>query len=227
MDNLRYLKAKKRTFIAAKKIFEKYFKDEISFNYFFNTLKNKDKDKFLKISFFCYWRWWRFDEKFKAKIDDFPLIIFASMIEAAISEKNYRDFYSWYMSSEYKEKNKEIKELWEEYKSQYGSTKKFIHFFNRYLSKENKDMLSKNFLIWNKEKKKCSLDEIAKILYQLRSNFVHNAEYIPIPAGDYSNIFFCIKNKCFLLEKPNNIFSILEEGIINYFKEKSKEKNEK
>jgi hypothetical protein len=230
MGILLYLSEKNKIFPLAKEIFCRYFRDEIEFKNFFDLLTEKDKDKFLKISFFYYHHWWKFSPEIKNEIGmDTGLIIFISLIEAAVSEVDYKDFISWYNSEECSDKKKPVPELWEEYIQKYGAARKFIYFINNFVSKDEKNTLLTSFETWNEEKKKfilLSLNKIAKTLYQLRSNFVHKADYIPIPASRppyniYAGCLFSVKNKIFHCKITLDLlFNFFEKGIIAYFKTK-------
>ena len=116
--------------------------------------------------------------------------------------------------------------MWKEYIKHYESNKKFVSFFKNYLHEKDQDFLLKNFTIWNGEEKEftiVSLERIAKVLYQLRSDFVHNAEYAPIPGGDLSGIYFSAKSKCIYFKNDltmDTILKIFEKGLIEYFKKK-------
>jgi len=230
-----YLSEKNKIFPLAKEIFCRYFRDEIDFKNFFNSLTEKDKDKFLKISFFYYHHWWKYSPEIKNEIGmDMGLIIFISLIEATVSEVDYKDFISWYNSKECSDKKKSVSELWEGYTQKYGAAKKFIYFINNFVSKDEKNTLLTSFKTWDEEKKKfipLSLNKIAKTLYQLRSDFIHNADYIPIPDvrppyNVYTGAIFSIKNKIFQCKITLHLLLIfLEKGIIEYFKKSSQRNN--
>jgi|AntAceMinimDraft_18_1070375.scaffolds.fasta_scaffold19283_5 hypothetical protein len=224
----RYLKNKEKILPEAEKMFSRHFAEKSEFKKFFEDLSNKNKNKFLKISFFYYHHWWKLEESFKKDIDDFSLIIFTSIIESAMSDVKYKDFYSWYIS-ECKNKKNNVENLWREYNEEYGSTKKIIYFFEKYLSKDDQSSLENGFKKRNSGEKKfspCSLKDIAKILYKLRSKFVHDAEYIPIPRGNYNKIDFTNEHRTYRLEDItlDEILNILEKGIVKYFRELTKNK---
>lgn len=218
-----YIDHKDEILPLAKKMFDNYFKDEGGIEGLIEGLDNNNKEKFLKLCFFYYGRWWSYDQNIKNKIDgSFAFIVFVSIIEAMILEIDYKDFKSWY-DSECSDKNKKVDDLWEEYIDNYGAAKKFICFFENYLCEEDKDYLLKNFTVWSSENEKIiSLENKAKLLYGLRSNFIHDAKYIPICNGDISFISFPIKNKRCDLKgiTMDTILNIFERGFVKYFKQK-------
>lgn len=216
-----YIDHKDEILPLAKKMFDDYFKDEGGIEGLIEGLDNNNKEKFLKLCFFYYGRWWSYDQNIKDKIDgSFAFIVFVSIIEAMILEIDYKDFKSWY-DSECLDKNKKVDDLWEEYINIYGATKKFIRFFENYLREEDKEFLLEKYQAYSIENEKIislPLENIAKVLYKLRSNFVHDAKYIPIPNGDISGIGFskyCLKDITM-----NTIVNIFERGFVEYFKQK-------
>lgn len=191
----------------------------------YSKLEKPEKEKFLRICFFYYHRYY----KIKNIDEGLILIIIASSIEALVSEVKYKDFRSWYLS-ECKDRGLPIEELLEQYKKIYGASKKFVYFWENFVSDGDREDFEEGsyYLDPGYNRHKLSIKEASKLLYQLRSDFVHNAEYVPIandkePSKNRTFLgsgFTYKKVHYFLGIEMNTLASIFEKGFINYFKQR-------
>lgn len=198
----------------------------------YSKLNEEDKAKFLKICHFYYYRCYRFKERDEGMI----LVAITSSIEALISEVEYKNFIEWYRS-ECKDKNLPVEKLWDKYNEAYGASKKFVYFWENFASEEDKKTFEEKSWVlvpeikdskkkYNKEK--WSIEDASKVLYRLRSEFVHNADEVPISNYDESNgtIFlgsgFSIKDKHYQFGTTMDKFATMfERGFTEYFKKKN------
>lgn len=174
----------------AKEIFRKHncFIEEKDWENFLDNLNEKDHEKLVNLShfyfFICREQFIRDNVR-----DEIVLVAITSIIESIMSEIKYKDFKSWYDSEFKKSKvdesfekitiDKKINFLWNEYLKKYGATKKVEKFFDIYIKEENKDILLASIEKYNNVSKKFekfkNIKSVAKLLYQMRSDFVHSA----------------------------------------------------
>lgn len=226
MEN-RYLVDENIFLPFAKEIFSKHFpfsKGEnqiIDFDNFYNKLSDKNKDKILKISFFYYYRGWKLMQKekwYEEVMEDFIFIVLISITECLVSKDNYEEFIDW-IEKNHKE-SMTIKAEKEIYLKKFGSTQKFKQFFNTYLLEEDRESFIDKIKAYSEKDKKSnpiSIDEIASLFYNLRSDFVHNANYIPLSAQADGSSFFYGKRGYSVWKRFTEIVLIFERGFINYF----------
>lgn len=121
-------------------------------------------------------------------------------------------------------KTKEVVvQLKNEYYEMHGSGKKAREFFNKYVENVDQEKLLKEFTILakkqNYQETSVSLDELIKILYDVRSKFVHDAKFIRIfiwpelvASGFETNRHHIISTLD--VELMQGIF---EKGLLRYF----------
>ena len=194
----------------------------------YSKLNKKEKGKFLKICHFYYYRCCRF----KTLDTGMILVAVTSSIEALISEVKYKSFIEWY-SSECEDKDSSVPELWDSYIKIYGAAKKFVCFWENFASNEDKkNFREKSWVMSPKienQKKKYkkedwTIQDASKVLYKLRSLFVHNAEELPISNHDESDgttflgSGFSIGDKHYFFGMTMDKFvPMFERGFIKYF----------
>lgn len=221
-ENLYYLKYEENRIIP---LAREIWGDKILDTY--NKLTDKSKDKFLRITFFYYWRCYKIRQKVNDLDEGMMFIVITSSIEALMSKKKHKSFLDW-LDLECEDKTLPVKELLGKHGEEYGATRKFIKFWNNYVEDKDKKDLEENSYYFDSEYKKCklSIGDIAKLLYNLRSDFVHDANYVPIandrePAAnrtflgsyfEYERVYY------FLGTTMDNLASIFEKGFEKYFK---------
>ena len=122
--------------------------------------------------------------------DELVLVGITSLIEAMMEYecgRQYKDFLSWY-ESEYR-KTKEIfvdnfENIKTEYLKLYGLTNKIRDYFAKYILEEDRLLLLENIRVWNNNENDFillkSIEEMAGLLYNMRSKFVHSARMVSL-----------------------------------------------
>ncbi|MEK7131147.1 MAG: hypothetical protein AAB797_00220 [Patescibacteria group bacterium] len=225
-----YLKyEKERCLDCAQKIYSGYLpKDQYkTAQDIFNNLKDDyEKNKFLKTSFFYFHRGWNIANKsgWQEEFDEgFIFITLISVLETIMSPSSYLDFGNWL------KKNNKIGnavDLWKEYNTNFGITKKVKDFFEKYIDKNNKEVFLSRISIWDKNSKEMikhnNVAQIADLFYSLRSEYVHCSEIIPICENVAASFSF---NGIDYSSDVNfkQFREILEASFLNYFLEKAGE----
>lgn len=211
--------------IEVSAIFAKYFDSESEFKEFFDKLAPIDKEKFLELSHF-YYCWCKDSDIYDILDDSFKLIIMTSIIEALMSDQDFKEFYDWFCSEcsgdivkraeESNNFKKQIKFLWDEYKKVHGATKKVRNFFDNYVNKEDQERLLEGFE--PTDKKPLNFNHIVGFLYKMRSDFVHNADIVMLSDGRGS-LGHVIDGRFLSIRITiGGILEIFELGFIEYFK---------
>ena len=113
--------------------------------------------------------------------DTYKYIAIFSFIEALDSPKEYVDFYQW-LQKESKARRlsldktpmKAISRSYKEYKDVHGSIRAAVRFFSR-LDKGDQLLIQDKLKIHNQES---SIKQLAQLLYEIRSRFVHEAKLV-------------------------------------------------
>ncbi|MFZ2970605.1 MAG: hypothetical protein WA063_05645 [Minisyncoccia bacterium] len=208
-----------------KEIFESHFskiEPDTTIENFCSNLSDDQKEKLFKTSFFYYHRGWKLMKQknwFDNFDESFIFIILISIAEAIVSAEDYVEFINWYPKNH--QEMKTFNEEKEIYLNKFGVKRKFDLFINEYIIKEDRNTLMKNINIWNESTKAFksldSVSELSKLFYDLRSGFVHNAQYISffVQSGwavcGHKNNAYSIK-----IDFPT-IVPIFERGFLNYF----------
>lgn len=107
-------------------------------------------------------------------------VTIVSVIETAMTDEPFVDFFSWLNSR--KQRNRfpikdksQLEDAYEQYSQDFGATKKLLKFLQLLTSNEKAEFLD-SIQFENQMHK--SLDRVAKELYRLRSEFVHNAQTV-------------------------------------------------
>ncbi|GAH22316.1 unnamed protein product [marine sediment metagenome] len=194
MEDLRYIKNENKFLDYSFDVLKKYFNnDRIVFDSFYNSINSKEKkNKFLKIA--SFYKFLVVDGKFivesnkpNAYIDyldhTYKYIAIFSLIEDLYTEEEYKDFYSWLRSKEtgikfpIEDKNM-LDILHEKYLDTHGSTQKAVRFFELLDDETKKYTTDKLMIRKNGEIQPPLFVELAKLLYQIRNDFIHKAKLI-------------------------------------------------
>ena len=165
----------------------------------------------------------RFDQVLEYASTTHKFITIIAIIESLDKTEKYIDLYEWLIKERKLPLTEDnAKEYYKEYKEKYGSRKSIIHFFAS-LDDEDKSYLQesitpliKDARLISTNKNQASIEEISKLLYQIRSDFIHNATVVT----DFSiDSTFVLRNKKhFLFEFPlHNFCMIFELGILKFF----------
>jgi len=149
--------------------------------------------------------------------NSYKLVAVFSLIES-LSDLGYLDFYQWLTGRHRKqafpiENRKALELLYREYKANYGATRRCAAFFASLPLEEQRRLCGS---ISVNRKPTAEIKKLAELLYNLRSGFVHKAEF----AHELSGPIFVI-TKAGLVESKLTVAGILrafELGVIEHFR---------
>lgn len=149
--------------------------------------------------------------------NSYKLVAIFSLIES-LSDLSYLDFYQWLTARSRQqpfpiEDRKALDTLYREYKADYGAASRCIAFFS-HLPLEEQQLLCGSISV--SKKPVAEIKKLAELLYNIRSSFVHKAEF----AHELSGPTFVI-TKAGLVESKltvAGIFRAFELGVIEYFR---------
>lgn len=162
------------------------FSHRREFDEFYNALSNEQvKDEFLRVASFYLFLVkqgdWHVDVDGTEPVvsyltNSYKLVALFSLIESISGEK-YQDFFDW-LSVRDKAlvfpivDNTQLRALYDEYKESFGSIRRCVKFFGR-LSESRKAELCAAIQVNNECLK--TIEQVARFLYNLRSEFVHES----------------------------------------------------
>ena len=224
--HLRYLRRESFMRDYAALAFVSQFPDRIAFNVFYEGLSDAEKDEFLRVGstylFLVKKGDWHVDVDGSDPVIDyftnsFKLVSLFSLIES-LSTEEHQDFYGWLVHAGeaiYPIKdNGDLRKLHEEYKLTFGSIRRCVAFFEG-LPVERRKQLQGALVV--KGQRARSVKEVAQFLYNLRSKFVHEGEFVLDIS--YIPVMSMHKNISTLtcLSMPE-ILQLFEEGVIAHFR---------
>lgn len=219
---LKYLKDSEAYLKHVNSVWGKYFAVPIDLNIFFDKIgTDEEKDLFLRVG--SFYRFLVVEGKYQfsksiwnsgmSYIDDsYKYIAIFSLIEALDSPGGYIDFYQWLHRNK-KDINLDLEtpfflkidNAYKKYKSKYGAINAAVQFFSR-LDKEDKLFIQKSLKVKGKQG---SLKQLSQFLYDIRSQFVHQANLV-LNFGDIISVGrqkkkiivvnMSIKDMCWLFE---------------------------
>lgn len=157
--------------------------------------------------------------------EELQIVGMTSLIESLMNENKYLDAFE-YFNNEYPKQNeiKDFKKFRNDYLIKYGCTNKIVKYFNEYFDKnEVNDILSK-IEIWstqnNRHSKLDSIESLAKLLYQMRSDFVHNADMRGFCPEHCESALVYVGKKYYSIRGVNikTILNIFEKSFVRYWK---------
>lgn len=189
MLDLRYIHDKDKFMVYAYDVFKPYFPEESEFIRQFETLESDElKNHFLHI--ISFYKLLVRDGKFVSTDPNLPpytdyldetyrYVALISLIEALFTTEEYKDFYEWLRSRAKHgalpiNTTDELDGLFNEYTEEHGLTQKVVRFFSALPEYAQRPILAG--LTVNRERK--PIEALAKLLYRLRSEFVHSAKMI-------------------------------------------------
>lgn len=208
------------------------FTDRQAFEMFYASLPTPArKDEFLRVSSFYLFLvkqgdWYitvpGYDQVIDYYTNSFKLVALFSLIES-LSEVQHQDFFQWLSSQTPAEvfsiTNKaDLKRLHETYKRSYGSIRRCVSFFDRLPSKQKTQLCES---IQPGGTPIANIKKLAEYLYQLRSKFVHEAQFVlqisetPLFSFDKNKVTRSTLTVPILLEA-------FEEGVLAYFNDETR-----
>jgi len=153
----------------------------------------------------------------------YKYIALISIIEAVVGKDEWLDFYQWLKKTKVVSiKNSiELDNLYEKYKSEYGVIRNIVKFFQT-LDGEEKEFLKAKLIQYRVGKGKAikfdsEIKDLAGLLYDKRSDFVHGARLI-IEFGGIPTISNHKRGKPFTSNLSlNQLMRIFERSFIRYF----------
>jgi hypothetical protein len=209
----------------AEAVFTSHLGGQCEFDLFYRGLTDEEKDLFLGVAskyvFLVKHGDWH------VKLDDcypvidyftnsFKLVSLFSLIESLSSEK-HEDFYEW-LRKQGGDKfpiadKSQLTSLYEEYKKTYGSIRRCVRFFER-LPPARQRELESGFKVKGKPQE---IKVVAEFLYNLRSKFVHEGEFVL----EIASIPVMSRHKNAVTLTDISIPTLLvmfEEGVVAYFR---------
>lgn len=240
MPDLRYLEAKEKFFPYAYDVLGQYFESMDEFIGQFESIPTDEaKNEFLRlISVFKYLvKDGKFyvnegsEQKYVDYLDETcRYVALISLIEALYSKEEFLDFYQWLRSSKRTpylpiESVEQLDALYEDYKTHHGAIQKTVRFFTD-LDPSLHWILKRGVTHYKKtkasdesedaQKIETTIEQIARTLYQIRSDFVHNGKLVLEVGG--SPILSQRGNRYLItslsLEDLSGLFEI---GILDFF----------
>lgn len=155
--------------------------------------------------------------------DTHKFITIIALIESLLHDEEYEDFYQWLMGKdEFPLMKTEITKSYDDYKKVYGSRRSVKEFFTS-LDNDAQTYIKKAIIPLKQSKTNdnsfedtTAIDKLASLLYQIRSDFIHNAEIV----NEFSDIstFTHRKKKPYLFKiSIFNLCMIFELGVLKHF----------
>jgi hypothetical protein len=191
--DLRYLKDAKY-FDYAFDVFQRYFTNRKAFETFFNAIRSEEeKDKFLQVASFYKFLVkegnFVFDDPELRLIVDYYIdyidetykyIAIFALIEHLLGQSDFVEFYDWllqnhqFSESPITSKNK-LRNLYSKYLREFGATHKATTFFSS-LDPDSRKLIESKIKV--RDSSSSSLEALADLLYEIRSEFVHKARLV-------------------------------------------------
>ena len=198
------------------------FLDRTAFDNFYTSLSGPSKkDEFLRVaSFYLFlvkegdWQVAFEDNTPDYLTNSYKVVGIFALIES-LSDEQHQDFYEWLKGKgPFPISDKDaLSELNEEYKASYGSIRRCVAFFER-LPSERQNALCD--AIRENGKPLASIKKVAEFLYNLRSVFVHEADFVL--ELDNMTVFSMRRNKVVQTTLPiETLLEVFEEGVLAYF----------
>jgi len=226
MSTGRYLRNEAAFKIDAYAVLKSHFEDRRAFNFYYEAIPKSNLNDFLRVC--ASYRYLAKHGDWKIKVrgynpvigyltNSYKLIAVFSLIES-LSDLGYLDFHQWLTARSRKQSfpiddRKALEKLYREYKANYGATRRCVSFFLN-LPLEEQQRLCGSISI--NKKPTTEIKKLAEFLYNLRSSFVHKAEF----AHELSGSIFVITKTGLVESKLTvaGIFRAFELGVIEHFR---------
>ena len=245
MKDMRYLQSEKHFLEYAFQALKEHFKDKNELEQFYRSIKtDEDKNLFLKIS--SFYLFLVKNCSIRHDIDGTPKEVeyvtntlkytaIFSLIEGLYSKKGYIDFFEFLMKKsnqiQFPISEEQLRSHYDYYKKQYGAIQKARVFFKqiedfydrhlkakiKFLKNDTQLPLPRSFPLSEIDKKQgLTIDDFAKLLYDIRSEFVHQANLVlEISNG---TVISHIGNKRYLWQmNMDELINVFEKGLLKFF----------
>ena len=234
MPDLRYIQNKEKFLEYAYIALEDNFDSRKDFDSFFYSIESdEEKNLFLKSASFYLFivkrgEWKLNIPNVQESIDyltaTFKYIALFSLIESLYSKEEHIDFFKYMMvykkdlSFPFHQKPTAIlTETYENYNSEFGTQRKALRFFES-LDLEDKDLIKDRFNVRGSEP---PFKNLIKILYKIRSNFVHNADLV-VGFGRAASFGTVDEDKILNKLSIEDLQKIFEHGLLKRFQKELK-----
>lgn len=210
-------------FAILKEIFDK---DDDDLNIFLDKLGIENKKKLEEFSHFYYFICQPFEDDENFIREELKLIGITSLVEGMMQEVEYQDFFQWFEST-YKKSNQieDYQQIKKEYFIKFGATKKIKNYFDKYIIEADKEDLIEYIMPFSNSEgfsKVKSINEIAGILYSMRSEFVHEAKMCHLCPEGCSFLATCIKKRPYKIEITMKKFmDIFKKSFVKFWEEQA------
>lgn len=201
-----------------------HYKDNDDFGKFFNRLEERRKQLGI-FSHFYYFICQPYKDN-KDVREELRLVAITSLIEGMMQETEFKDFFQW-LESSYKGINRieDYEKIKEEYLNKFGATRKVKSYFEKYVLKDDKEILfecikpfryNKNFIKFD------SIEKIAQFLYNMRCEFVHEARMKCLCPEDCGVACIAVKKKPYKVNIGIQEFmKIFERSFIAFWQKRA------
>lgn len=218
----RYLPAEDKFLGYAFKALGDHYNSWEEFQMKYNTIQtDDDKEKFLEVASFYLFlvkngHWEVNVDGSDLYVDyldhSYKFIAIFSLIESLMSE-DFRDFFSYLNKRDVFPICKEqLKILYGEYNKQYGSIQNCSKFFDQFAGNATEKLANK----LKKGNKKLFPEQVAKFLYGIRSEFIHECRLI-LETSQKPTLSTRQKELVRSNMELPDLMELFEEGLINYF----------
>lgn len=222
----RYLRNEVAFKADAYAVLKTHFEGRREFNSYYAAISKPKLNDFLRVCALYRYLAKHGDWKIKVRgynpvidylTNSYKLVAIFSLIES-LSDLDYLDFYQWVVAKSRKqsfpiEDRNALDRLYREYKTDYGATRRCVAFFSN-LPREEQRRLCGSISV--NKKPTAGIKKLAELLYNVRSGFVHKAEF----AHELSGPIF-VNTKAGLVDSKLTVTGILrafELGVIEYFR---------
>ena len=222
----RYLRNEAAFKVDAFAVLKAHFQGRREFNHYYSAIPEAKLNEFLRVCVSYRYLAKHGDWKIKVRgynpvidylTNSYKLVAIFSIIES-LSDLDYLDFYQWLTAKNRRqsfpiESRKELDALYRDYKAEYGATRRCVAFFSGLPVEEQRQLCGS---ISVNKKPTVEIRKLAELLYNLRSSFVHKAEFAHELSGP-----ILVFTKAGVVESQLTVASILrafELGIIEHFR---------
>jgi hypothetical protein len=198
MRSMRFIENEEKFLDYSWSVFQTYFTDKGSFIEKYNRIESPErKNWFLRLA--SYYLFFVIEGKYSSPnydVEDlafvdqtYKFIAIVALIESIYDKNDYIDFYEWIMSNRKKglfpiNDEEAAKKLYILYKGEHGNTLNLVKFFQS-LDDSIKSFIQRSLVVLDDsgktgelEEKEESIEALAKLMYKIRSDYVHGAELI-------------------------------------------------
>ena len=198
MSSMRFIENEEKFLEYSLSVFQEYFKDRASFIEKYHRIESPEKKNwFLRLA--SYYLFFVVDGNYsspKYDVEDlafvdqtYKFIAIIALIESIYDKNDYIDFYQWIMRNRKSgvfpiNDEKDASKLYATYKEEHGNTLNIVRFFQS-LDDSIKLFIQRSLIVLDDsgktgelEEKEESIEALAKLLYQIRSDYIHRAELI-------------------------------------------------